>query len=294
MLSLLRLMLRRNDSAGFWIGLRWDEHVGLATRTEVGNISTDHAMKKRPHKGGHRSGKQGRRQGRSSSALNVLYEDDAVVVVNKPAGLPSVPVRGSDTPSALSLLSAELRRKRQRALVVHRIDRFTSGILLFAKTESDRDALIRQFLGHTPVRQYLAVVRGHLGIKEGTLVHYFRREGMFQELTTERDSTAARAELKYSVERPLRAASLVRITLVTGLQNQIRVQFSAIGHPVIGDRKYHPAEASERRIARVALHAGHLQFVHPRSRDNISVECEVPADFQSLLQALRLPTGPRR
>lgn len=224
----------------------------------------------------------------------MLYEDDAVVAISKPAGLPAVPVRGSNTPSAWSLLSEELKRKRQRALVVHRIDRFTSGVLLFAKTGPDRDALVRQFLRHTPVRQYLAVVRGRVGAREGTLVHYFRREGMFQKLTTESDSNAARAELRYSVERPLRAASLVRVTLVSGLQNQIRVQFSAAGHPVIGDRKYCPAEASERRIARVALHATHLEFTHPRTRDSISVDCELPPDFQSLVKALSPPTRARR
>src|SRR5208283_1695748 len=124
-------------------------------------------MKNLPPKGGSRSGKQDRfslrgdrRQPRFSRELAVLYEDDAVVVVDKPAGLPAVPVKGSDTPSAFSLLSAELKRKRQRAFVVHRIDRFASGIMLFAKTESGRDALVRQFLGHTPTRQYLAVVRG--------------------------------------------------------------------------------------------------------------------------------------
>jgi 23S rRNA pseudouridine1911/1915/1917 synthase len=253
-------------------------------------------MKKPPRKGGHRSGKQDRRNPRFSGELVMLYEDDAVVALNKPAGLPTVPVKGSNIPSAWSLLSAELKPKRQRAFVVHRIDRFTSGVLLFAKTERDRDALVRQFLGHSPVRQYLAVVRGHLGVKEGTLVHYFRREGMFQRLTTESGSgsQAARAELRYFIERRLRAASLVRVTLVTGLQNQIRVQFSAIGHPVIGDRKYHEAEALERRIARVALHARHLQFIHPRSGDSVSVDCELPQDFQSLLQALSLSTRPRR
>jgi RluA family pseudouridine synthase len=221
----------------------------------------------------------------------VLYEDDAVVALDKPAGLAAVPVKGSDTPSAWSLLSAELRRNRQRAFVVHRIDRFTSGIMLFAKTEPDRDALVRQFLRHTPLRQYLAIVRGHPGAKEGTLVHYFRREGMFQKLTTQNDAQGARAVLKYWLERSLRAASLVRVTLVTGLQNQIRVQFSAIGHPVIGDRKYHPEEASERRIARVALHATHLQFIHPRSRETVSVNCELPRDFQSLLKSLSPPAG---
>ncbi len=223
--------------------------------------------------------------------LVTLYEDDAVIAIDKPAGLASVPVKGSDAPSALSLLAAGRQRGR-RIHVVHRIDRFTSGILLFAKTAPDRDALVRQFLSHTPGRQYLAVIRGHLREKEGTLIHFFRKEGMFQKLTGERDREAARAELRYSVERPLKAASLVRVTLVTGLQNQIRVQFSAIGHPVIGDRKHHPAEAAERRIARVALHAAHLQFRHPRTRATVSIDSPLPPDFQSLLRALSPPHRP--
>jgi 23S rRNA pseudouridine1911/1915/1917 synthase len=235
------------------------------------------------------SGSSAQRPHRFSRELAILYEDDAVVAVNKPAGLLAVPAPGSDAPSALSLLAANLKTRRQRASVVHRIDRFASGVLLFAKTMRDRDALVRQFLAHTPVRQYLAVVRGHLAAKEGTLVHYFRKEGMHQKLSTERDSKAARAELKYFVERSLRAASLVRVTLLTGLQNQIRVQLAAIGHPVVGDRKYSPDEASERRIARVALHAASLQFVHPRSGESVRVECEPPPDFQSLLRALSPP-----
>jgi 23S rRNA pseudouridine1911/1915/1917 synthase len=120
-----------------------------------------------PRKARSRTGKpdqvsahEDRRRPRFSRELSVLYEDDAVVVLDKPAGLLAVPIKGSDTPSALSLLVAKLKLKRQRALVVHRIDRFASGALLFAKTGPDRDALVRQFLAHTPVRQYLAVLRG--------------------------------------------------------------------------------------------------------------------------------------
>lgn len=229
------------------------------------------------------------RRPRFSHELTILYEDDAVVVLNKPAGLLAVPVKGSDAPSAFSLLAAGLRSKRQRAFVVHRIDRFTSGIILFARTERDRDVLVRQFLSHTPVREYLAVVRGHLHDKAGTLVHYFRKAGMFQRSAQKNDPGAARAELRYAVERELRGASLVRVTLLTGLQNQIRAQFSALGHPVVGDRKYHPEEVSERRIAHVALHAAHLEFNHPRSGEIISIDCEPPSDFQSLVRALTLP-----
>ena len=251
-------------------------------------------MRKFPRKSSSGPGEGHRRPPRFSRELAILYEDDAVVVVNKPAGLLAVPAPGSDAPSALSLLSQDLKAHRQRALVVHRIDRFASGLLLFAKTMRDRDALVRQFLAHTPVRQYLAVVRGHVPAKEGTLVHYFRREGMYQRLSKERDSKAARAELKYSVERSLRAASVLRVTLLTGLQNQIRVQLAALGHPVIGDRKYSHDEASERRIARVALHAAYLQFIHPRSGEIISVECDMPPDFRSLLEALSPPARGKR
>lgn len=245
-------------------------------------------MKKQPRK--HNSGSRPlRRPPRFSRELAILYEDDAVIAVNKPAGLLAVPIPGSDSPSALSLVAQHLKPRHQSALIVHRIDRFASGVLLFAKTARDRDSLIKQFLAHTPVRQYLAVIRGHLAAREGILVHHFRKEGMHQKLSTARDREAARAEMSYSVERSLRGATLARVALATGLQNQIRVQFAALGHPVIGDRKYSPEEATEGRIARVALHAAKLQFLHPRTKEVVTVECPPPPDFQSLLKALTPP-----
>ena len=239
---------------------------------------------KRPRKHGRFSGP---RQPRPSREIAVLYEDDAVIAIDKPAGLPAVPVaKNSKAPSAWSVVAAELRANRQRAFVVHRIDRFTSGVMLFAKNERDRDTLVRQFLAHTPVREYTAVVRGHLAKEEGTLVHHLRKEGQLQKLSSQRDKDAARAELHYQVERKLRDATLVRVRLVTGLQNQIRVQFSAIGHPVIGDRKYHPGEADEKRIDRVALHATKLEFAHPRTGNPVTVECPTPEDMNALERKL--------
>ena len=236
-----------------------------------------------------RSERPPQRSARFSRKVEILYEDEAVLVLDKPPGLLAVPIPGSQTVSALSLVSAELKSKRERAFVVHRIDRFASGILLFAKTQSDRNSLVQQFLEHSPVREYLAVIRGHLAVGKGTLVHHFRRQGVFQKLSKQRDPKATRAELRYVVEKTLRDASLVRITLGTGLQNQIRVQFAAIGHPVVGDRKYSPGEAEETRIARVALHAAHLEFAHPRSGKRVSIDCDPPSDFRSLLRALTLP-----
>jgi 23S rRNA pseudouridine1911/1915/1917 synthase len=227
------------------------------------------------------------RRTRSSQEVRIIYEDQAVIALDKPAGLPAVPVaKNSRAPSAWSLLTAELREQRQRAFVVHRIDRFASGILLFARTPRDRDALVRQFLAHTPLRTYLAVIRGELASSEGTLVHYFRKLGQFQKLTTGRDREAARAELRYRVEKKLNAASLLRVTLVTGLQNQIRAQLATIGHPIVGDRKYHPTEADEQRISRVALHAEHLEFTHPRTGKVVSLSAPPPRDFESLVKSL--------
>src|SRR5882672_2458208 len=177
-------------------------------------------MKKLPRKGRrpkrkpehsserHAPQREDRRRPRFSRELSVLYDDDAVIVLDKPAGLLAVPVEGSDAPSALSLLVATLQRRKQWALIVHRIDRFASGALLFAKTDQDRHALVRQFLAHTPVRQYLAVLRGRLSDQAETLVHHFRRDGMFQQLRTAKDPKAARAELRYSVERLFPDASL--------------------------------------------------------------------------------------
>ena len=216
----------------------------------------------------------------------ILYEDDDVIAIDKPAGLTAVPVRNSEIPSALALVIAAFKARRERALVVHRIDRFTSGILLFAKSGVGREVLIRQFLAHTPVREYLAVIRGQLKEKEGKLVQYFEKQGLHQQLRRETDPGAARAELRYKVERELNGATLVRVTLVTGLQNQIRVQFAALGHPVIGDRKYRPEEASEKRIDRVALHAAHLEFIHPVTRKKVVIDCAPPNDFKSLVKSL--------
>ena len=240
--------------------------------------------KPRPNRG--RPGEGRAPKPRFSREVSVLYEDEAVIVLNKPPGLLAVPIKGSDVPSALSIASESLRQNREHALVVHRIDRFASGILLFAKTRPDREKLVTEFLAHTPVRQYLAVVRGRLENQAGTLVHYFHREGMWQQLSSPKNRDATRAELHYSVEREFPDASLVRVELVTGLQNQIRAQFAAIGRPVVGDRKYRPVEAEEALIDRVALHAAHLEFEHPRSGEIVSIDCPPPQDFERLLRAL--------
>jgi 23S rRNA pseudouridine1911/1915/1917 synthase len=126
-----------------------------------------------PRKSAGDSRQPGRRDAHFPRGIRILYRDQSVIVIDKPPGLASVPVKGLSTPSALDVLRTELPPPGP-VFVVHRIDRFTSGAILFAATAQDREALIKQFLEHTPDRQYLAVVRGHLRAAEGTLVHYLR------------------------------------------------------------------------------------------------------------------------
>ena len=109
---------------------------------------------------------------------------------------------------------------------------------------------------------------------------------MHQKLSPKVTQSRARGNRVIRSNAPSEGQPWLGSTLVTGLQNQIRVQFAALGHPVIGDRKYSPEEATERRIARVALHAAKLQFLHPRTKEVVTVECPLPPDFQSLLKAL--------
>ncbi len=239
-------------------------------------------MKRFQPRGGRHLGTQDR------PLLQVLYEDDAVVVLNKRAKLLAVPTDDSDAPSALSILSAELKARGKRPLSC-----IASIVTHPAFCSSQKPGQIekRSYNSLSCTHRCANISRrfADISAEEGTLVHHFRQEGMFQKVTTEGDPKASRAELRYSVEHSLKGASLVRVSLVTGLQNQIRVQLAAIGHPVIGDRKYNPSEKEERRITRVALHAARLQFLHPRSGEIICIDCEPPPDFQSLLKALGLP-----
>ena len=136
----------------------------------------------------------------------MLYEDDAVVALNKPAKMLAVPTDDSDPP--VRPLSSFGRTGIEEATGLCRTSHRSSHVRdsALCKNRPDREALVQQFIRHTPVREYLAAVRGHLRLKEGTLVHYFRQEGMFQRVTTESDPKSARAELRYSVEHRLKGA----------------------------------------------------------------------------------------
>jgi 23S rRNA pseudouridine1911/1915/1917 synthase len=206
-----------------------------------------------------------------------------------------VPIKGSRVDNARDLLNQALSRRRQKAIIVHRIDRYTSGLMVFAKHERAHAHLVRQFLAHTPVRVYLALVRGRPEPPEGELRHYLKltSRGFRQAVVSGESEGGTLAVTRYRVEEAMPGASLLEIHLVTGLKNQIRVQLAAAGTPIVGDRHYVEAERKVHGLDHQALHAHCLGFRHPGSDRYVEFRADPPQDFLRALASLRhgLPRG---
>jgi 23S rRNA pseudouridine1911/1915/1917 synthase len=228
--------------------------------------------------------------------LAVLYEDDDLLIVDKPAGLLSVPTpeRESDTLLARVLDYLQHRyRRRPYAGVVHRLDRDTSGSIVFARSREILHGLQELFRAHDIEREYLAIVEGSPA-ETGTLdAELVRDAGLGRRGVARRGEQGRRAVTRYSVRERLRGASLVSITLETGRTHQIRIHFAAEGHPVVGDRVYRrrPGEAAVIEAPRQMLHARRLGFTHPRTGAAVRAESPVPEDFEKVLGELRRGAG---
>ncbi|MBM3771821.1 MAG: RluA family pseudouridine synthase [Acidimicrobiia bacterium] len=229
--------------------------------------------------------------------LAIVYEDASVLVVNKPAGLLTVQLaRRPGAPSAASLLASYLRSQgKRRAWVVHRIDRDTSGLVVFATNPSAREALKNQFARREPERVYLALVRGTPDPPAGVWRDQLRWDAasLAQTVTDARDSRAREAVTNYRVLESFGSeAAFVCLRLHTGRRNQIRIQASAHGHPLLGERMYVSPVGFRRgngAATRQALHAWRLRFLHPDTGRPISVEAPLPADLRLSLSELRKP-----
>jgi 23S rRNA pseudouridine1911/1915/1917 synthase len=224
--------------------------------------------------------------------LHVLHEDDDLIVVDKPPGILTVPLdRRAQAPSILDLLAQHWRSHRRQPLVVHRIDRDTSGLVLFAAHERAQRHLKQQFLRREPERVYRAVLHGRVEPDAG---HWRDRlvwsdKALIQREARDDDPRGADAISAYRVLERFDAATLLEIRLETGKQNQIRVQAQLRGHPLVGERRYVTAEAGETRILfpRQALHAQALAFRHPADDRPLRFEAPLPKDLQKLLATLR-------
>lgn len=227
--------------------------------------------------------------------LPVIYEDDALIVLNKPAGLLAVPLpleRRTDAPSVFEDLKIYLRqRARRRPFVVHRIDRDTSGLVVFAKAEAAQATLKEQFKRRQPERVYLAVVYGQPTPPEGTWRDYlvWDTKALIQKETSPSDPQGKEAISHYRVIEPLAGASLIEVRLVTGKRNQIRIQARLRGHTLVGERRYVFGPDALRPMAfpRQALHAHRLAFRHPVTGREMSFEAPLPEDLTALVADLR-------
>lgn len=220
--------------------------------------------------------------------FRVLMEDEHLVAVEKDAGVITVPAPGHPE-GALSerLLHAYAARgvRAPRLWVVHRIDRFTSGLVLFGRTEPAAEALAGQFADRTATREYLALCHGIPRKERGRLEsRLVENPKSLKVAIAGRGETGARAVCFYEVEERLQGAALLRVRLETGRRNQIRVQLAGIGHPIVGDRTY---GTPSRLIDRQALHAARLSFTHPGTGGTVRLESPLPSDMRRALRRLR-------
>ncbi len=225
--------------------------------------------------------------------LHVVYEDDVLIVVNKPAGLLTVPLdRNPGVPSVFDQLETRFRSHgKRRPFPVHRIDQDTSGLVVFAKHAQAQRVLKEQFKRRRPERAYWAVVYGTPDPPAGTWrdVLVWDEKALIQKSTHPRDPRGTEAISTYRVVESFAGASLIEVQLTTGRRNQIRIQARLRGHTLVGEERYVFGPESLRPIpfGRQALHARRLAFDHPDDGRRIELEAAPPADFVDLLTRLR-------
>ena len=228
--------------------------------------------------------------------LRVAAEDAAFIVADKPAGVIVEPLPGRDGEEVtlLDLVRHHLRHDARGGLhVVHRIDRDTSGLVLFARTAEARDALKDQFERRTPVRVYQAVVEGVVRPARGRWIDQLAWDAttLRQRKAHATDARGKEAVAEYRVMEQFALAALVEVSLVTGKRNQIRVQSGLRGHPLLGERQYRfgsPApEPGLPHLGRQALHAWRLGFRHPSTGRPVVLTADLPDDLRRVLAALR-------
>ncbi len=206
------------------------------------------------------------------SELEILYEDEALLAVNKPAGLLSVATDTEKEKTAFRLLKEQLGRP---VYVVHRLDKETSGVLLFAKSAEIRDALQNRW-EDTPRREYLAICQGVFEEKKGRIETRLSETSSHM-VYSSRFGDGKLAVTEYEVLEENAAYSLLKVLLKTGRKNQIRVHMKELGHPVAGDKKY---GASSDPLGRLGLHAGVLEITHPVTGKTLIIEAKTEARFR--------------
>lgn len=232
-------------------------------------------------------------------ALEIVYEDDHLVIVDKPAGMVVHPAAGNFDGTLVNALLHHCAGRLSsiggvaRPGIVHRIDKDTSGLLVVAKTDVAHEGLSAQFAKHSIDRRYQAIVAGVPNPASGTVdAPLARSSANRQKMAIVADGRGKRAVTHFQLVTPLREAALIECRLETGRTHQVRVHMTSIGHPLLGDPVYGRTRTVHRDVLnqldfkRQALHAAVLGFIHPVSKENLSFKSAVPSDMQELFRAL--------
>ncbi len=214
--------------------------------------------------------------------LTVLFEDQDILVVDKMCGLLTVSSEKVKENTAYYLLNEYVRKgnqkSRNRVFIVHRLDRDTSGVIIFAKNEASKRYLQKTW--HEFQKKYYAVVHGTLEKKTGVIVSYLVENSIHRMYSVDDPEKGKLSRTGYKVLKQSKKYSLLEIDLLTGRKNQIRVHFSEQGCPVVGDKKYGKREQG---IKRLSLHAASIAITHPRTKKRAIFETKMPPYFKSLI-----------
>jgi len=243
---------------------------------------------------------QGEPDAAEDIALDILYEDGDILVINKPAGLVVHPGTGNRQGTMLNALLHHAPRLAEipRAGIVHRLDKETSGLLVVASSLEAQTDLVRQLQSRTVKRHYLALVHGVVerdGTVDAPIGRHPTQRVKMTVVAADRHGRGKEARTHYLVRERFAQSSLLECRLETGRTHQIRVHMAAIKHPLVGDTVYgkrgvSSVEPSLKTFPRQALHAWRLALLHPRSQLELSWEAPLPDDFATLLGALREPS----
>lgn len=214
--------------------------------------------------------------------ISIVYEDDHIIVVDKHAGVLSVAVPNKNTPTAYNMLSFHVKKQNpsNKIFIVHRLDRETSGLLVFAKSEKIQMAMQENWLATITERSYLAIVEGKVTKTEDIITSYLTESKALIVYSSQNPEHGKKAITRYKVIKANEKFSMLKVDLETGRKNQIRVHMKDIGHPVAGDKKYGSVCDP---IGRVALHAWILGFSHPVTGEQMRFETQVPRKFTRLV-----------
>lgn len=215
--------------------------------------------------------------------LTILYEDHDIIVIDKIDGLLTMGTEREKQKTAYYLLTNYVKkgneRSKSRLFIVHRLDRDTSGILIFAKNENTKRYLQENWKEFS--KKYFTVVYGKLENKEGEITSYLKENKAFRVYSVKNSEEGKLAKTGYKVIRESRKYSLLEINLFTGRKNQIRVHMADMGHPVAGDKVYGNADKG---IKRLALHSTSLTIIHPVSKEEMTFKTEIPDYFKTLVK----------